>query len=97
VCVKHGPQLEQRGNQMLGSFDRRAVGLAGTRMPATENHYYDARSAQDALDRVDRAIEPAELTSGPPLQYSSPWPWVRALAIGATMWAGIGWLIWKLV
>src|SRR5437879_5599773 len=34
---------------------------------------------------------------GMDLKYSSPWPWVIALAISMSMWAGIGWAVWALV
>jgi hypothetical protein len=29
------------------------------------------------------------------LRYSSPLPWILALAIGITMWALLAWLIWR--
>jgi hypothetical protein len=29
------------------------------------------------------------------LRYSSPLPWILALAIGVTMWALLAWLIWR--
>jgi hypothetical protein len=29
------------------------------------------------------------------LRYSSPLPWILALAIGISMWALLGWLIWR--
>jgi hypothetical protein len=31
------------------------------------------------------------------LRYSSPLPWILALAIGITMWAFLAWLIWRLI
>jgi hypothetical protein len=43
------------------------------------------------------AREAAGAVSSPVLRYSSPRPWVLALAISSTMWVGIGWLIWTLV
>jgi hypothetical protein len=35
--------------------------------------------------------------AGSPLRYSSPWPWIRALAIGTALWSGILWLVWHFV
>jgi hypothetical protein len=29
------------------------------------------------------------------LRYSSPLPWILGLGIGITMWAMLGWLIWR--
>ena len=59
---------------------------------------FDSRSATGAKGKTYYvAREAAGAVSSPDLRYSSPWPWVLALAIGGTMWIGIGWLIWTLV
>lgn len=31
--------------------------------------------------------------SAPGLKFSSPWPWVRAMALSCVLWAFIAWLI----
>jgi hypothetical protein len=38
-----------------------------------------------------------EVRNDSALRYSSPWPWVLALTLGVSTWAGIGWLVWTLV
>ncbi len=66
-------------------------------MSAQKPQYYDAWSTAEPTKQANHVARYAVSGYGPTLRYSSPWPWVLALAISATMWAGIGWLIWKLV
>jgi len=65
-------------------------------MPKLRPLTFDSRSATGAKGNVYYASREATV-SGPALRYSSPWPWVLALAISSTMWVGIGWLVWTLV
>ena len=58
---------------------------------------FDSRSATGAKEKAYVAREVTAVVSSPALRYSSPWPWLLALAISSTMWAGIGWLIWTFV
>jgi len=89
------PQLEHRENQIVNCFD---VGLVwrGTAMSAYKHQYRDAWSMPGAIEKPGHMARGAAAT-GAGLIYASPWPWVLALAISSTMWAGIGWLIWKFV
>jgi hypothetical protein len=36
----------------------------------------------------------AKTPNGPALRYSSPWPWVLALALSITIWLAAAWLFW---
>ncbi len=66
-------------------------------MPASRyQQYILARSA--ILDATTKQlIREASTARGSALRYSSPWPWVLALAISLTIWLGAAWLIWTLV
>jgi hypothetical protein len=43
--------------------------------------------------RVDPAIRRAGSRTAAGLRYSSPWPWMLALAISLITWASLAWLI----
>jgi hypothetical protein len=66
-------------------------------MSALEHRYVDVWSTPTLKRSGDFAVPAADVGSGPALRYSSPWPWVLALAISLSMWAGIGWLVWSIV
>ena len=67
-------------------------------MSAYKHQYYDAWSTLGAIEKPPGLVaREAAAATDAGLRYSSPWPWVRALAVSSTMWAGIGWLIWKFV
>jgi len=66
-------------------------------MSAMEHHYFRAWTSPRALEESGCLLREADAGISPPLRYSSPWPWVLALAISSTMWVGIGWVLWKLV
>ena len=59
---------------------------------------FDSLSATGAKEKTYCVARKAtDIAGSPSLRYSSPWPWLLALAISSTMWVGIGWLIWTLV
>jgi hypothetical protein len=47
-----------------------------------------------SIGQADHAIRDARFRSADGLRYSSPWPWMFALAISLSMWASLAWLIW---
>jgi hypothetical protein len=53
--------------------------------------YLLARSAISAVDQADNATR-TKVRRGLDVRYSSPWPWIQALAISGSMWAIIVWL-----
>jgi len=58
---------------------------------------FDSLSATGAKGKDYCVVREATFVGSPSLRYSSPRPWVLALAISSTMWVGIGCLIWTLV
>ncbi len=54
--------------------------------------YFDARSAISVVDQADGVIV-TKARRAPGLRYSSPWPWIQALAISISVWAIIAWLV----
>jgi hypothetical protein len=67
-------------------------------MLAHEPLSFNTLAATGPVEEVCYATRPATETAAPwALRYSSPWPWVLALAISSTMWVGIGWLVWTFV
>ena len=67
-------------------------------MLAHEQLSFDSLVATELAEKARYATRPASGTvTAPVLRYSSPWPWILALAISSTMWVGIGWLVWKTV
>jgi hypothetical protein len=65
-------------------------------MVESEHRYPDTKPEEN---RVTTQAFTAESTTpaGVPLRYSSPWPWIRALAIGIALWFGILWLVWHFI
>jgi hypothetical protein len=55
--------------------------------------YFDAGATFSTLDKGDRGIAIVDIKYVPAHRYSSHWPWILALTIGATMWALLAWLI----
>ena len=53
----------------------------------------DARSTHGAVDRANDQRTDINIENAPGLRYSSPWPWVLALGISLSMWAGLAWLV----
>ena len=101
MCVKVGlfpvtrqilPQLEHRGNEIPKCFDVLSV-WQGTAMSGLEHQY----RAWTTIEEADRGATRIMVGNDLALRYSSPWPWVFALAVSTTMWSVISWLIWKLV
>jgi len=44
-----------------------------------------------------RARQPVEtIHPGEGFRYSSPWPWVLAVALSLVLWAMLGWYFWQL-
>jgi len=58
----------------------------------TDRHHFAPTTVS-----VDTAIKKPDVGAGPRLKYSSPRPWVLALAISFLLWAGIGRAVWSLV
>jgi hypothetical protein len=65
-------------------------------MVKSEHRYRDTSSDEDRVTPQAFTAESAT-PAGSPLRYSSPWPWIRALAIGIALWSGILWLIWHFI
>jgi len=63
---------------------------------AKSEHRYQDTSSDDKLT-IQAFTAESTTPAAPPLRYSSPWPWIRALAIGIALWAGILWLLWRLI
>jgi hypothetical protein len=69
-------------------------------MSEFSDSYFDAKPTVrrirqvDHVRQVDHAIRDAGFRRADGLRYSSPWPWMLALAISLSMWASLGWLIW---
>ena len=55
--------------------------------------YFDAGATLSAIDKGNHAIGIVDINYVPVLRYSSPWPWILSLTIGATMWGFLAWLI----
>ena len=66
-------------------------------MSALEHHYLPFRSRLRTAGRAAEWSREASASYRAGLKHSSPWPWVLALAVSSTIWAGIGWLVWKFV
>ena len=60
-------------------------------MSEFSDSYFGAKPTVRRIRQVDHAIQDANADG---LRYSSPWPWMLALAISLTMWASLAWLIW---
>jgi hypothetical protein len=57
--------------------------------------YFGAKPRVRRIGQVDPAIRDAGfIRRADGLRYSSPWPWMLALAISLAMWASLAWLIW---
>jgi hypothetical protein len=65
-------------------------------MVKSEHRYQDTSSDKDRVTTQAFKAESATST-GAPLRFSSPWPWVRALAIGIALWSAILWLVWHFI
>lgn len=64
-------------------------------MSDTEPKYFVAGPAIGAIGQADHVIGEAGIRNVLALRYSSPWPWIRALAISLTMWAVVAWLAYE--
>jgi hypothetical protein len=53
----------------------------------------DAGSTPGAIDRANDQHLDIDIENVSSLRYSSPWPWVLALGISLSMWAGLVWLV----
>ena len=70
-------------------------------MHGVKHRYLDTRPETGTIDRAhdrrgrvaDRKLRDLEIAHPPGLRYSSPWPWVLALGISLSMWAGLAWLV----
>jgi hypothetical protein len=62
-------------------------------MTELKPQYFDAGATFSTLEKGDRGIAIVDIKHVPVLRYSSPWPWILALTIGATMWALLAWFI----
>jgi hypothetical protein len=64
-------------------------------MDRFKHRYRDAGQIFGATNRVNGRSEPVNIDIGnvPGLRYSPPWPWVLALGISLSMWAGLVWLV----
>ncbi len=49
------------------------------------------------IEPAPYTLEHSGLAVGPALRYSSPKPWLLAIAISSAMWVGIGWAIWSVI
>jgi hypothetical protein len=59
--------------------------------------FYDPESSRRRIEKATNGTTPdIGVGTPPPLRYSSPWPWVRAIIISCMLWACIGWVIWRL-
>jgi hypothetical protein len=56
--------------------------------------YFDGKSTVRHIRQADHALRDGGFRRADGLRYSSPWPWMLALAISLTMWASLAWLIW---
>lgn len=68
-------------------------------MPAVReqrHHFVRSGAVREPL-RLVRKTDYEHVADVPVLRFSSPWPWVFALAISCAMWVGIGWVIWKII
>jgi hypothetical protein len=64
-------------------------------MSEEKYEFYDPESARRLAEKITNGT-PDIRAATPPLRYSSPWPWVRAIIISCMLWAGIGWVVWRL-
>lgn len=64
------------------------VGPDNVRIPAKADY-----TAYKQAAPVSRAAS----NSSPPLVYSSPRPWLLALAMSLTLWGIAGWTVWMIV
>jgi hypothetical protein len=64
-------------------------------MDGFKHRFLDAGQTFRATDRANDRREHMNIDIGnvPDLRYSSPWPWVLALGISLSMWAGLVWMV----
>ena len=92
--VEYCSQLKHLANQFVESSAGRSFVRQGTAMSEFSDSYFDAKPTVRRIRQVDHAIRDAGFRRADGLRYSSPWPWMLALAISLTMWASLAWLIW---
>jgi hypothetical protein len=65
-------------------------------MSEEKYEYYDPAASQRLAEKATNGIPDIGVGTPPPLRYSSPRPWVRAIIISCMLWACIGWVVWRL-
>jgi hypothetical protein len=68
-----------------------------TAMSTLKHQYFLARELHPGGERFASSIGEVGAAYRPALRYSSPLPWILALAVSGAIWAGIGLLVWKYV
>ncbi len=68
----------------------------GTAMSEYSRRYTDARPTRIRIGEPNHQVTAADFHNIAGLRYSSPRPWILALAISLSMWALIAWLIWRI-
>jgi len=58
--------------------------------------YYDPELARRRAEKSTNGTPDIGVKAPPSLKYSSPWPWLRAIIVSCMLWAGIGWVVWRL-
>jgi hypothetical protein len=66
-------------------------------MSTLKHQYFLARAQHPGRERVASSVGKVGAAYRPALRYSSPRPWILALAVSGAIWGGIGWLVWKFV
>jgi hypothetical protein len=93
TMVEYPPHLKHLANQFVESSAERYFVRQGTAMSEFSDSYFDAKPTVRPIRQVDHAIRDDGLRRADGLRYSSPWPWMLALAISLSMWASLAWLI----
>ena len=92
--VEYCSHLNHLANQFVKSSAGRNFVRQGTDMSEFRDSYFDAKPTVRPIRQVDHAIRDAGFRRADGLRYSSPWPWMLALAISLSMWASLVWLVW---
>jgi hypothetical protein len=90
--------LERRDAQFVNLSDDQWLQQGKLVMSIFEHQHGLARSLTAETARGASVLpDEAGASYAPALRYSSPLPWALAIVIGAGLWAGIGWLVWRFV
>lgn len=66
-------------------------------MVGPDNVRIPAKAGYAAYKQAAPVSRAASSSSSPPLVYSSPRPWLLAIAMSLTLWGIAGWSVWMLV